>query len=385
MGPEALIAPHYQQLLVKVLGFFMVALLAGELSQQLHDTGRQLQREEAYSKAVQQELAQVVQPIRSGLAILGPDGVVRSANPMAVQIFPALAHQPASEVVPDYENRHQGMWEVQTRSDTGEAMHVIVTFNPLEDGGGVLVMEDVTSLREIEHLVRKEERFTAVGNLAASIAHEIRNPLASLSGAMQLIQPAEGEEELYAIVQREVRRLNEMVTRFLQSTRSSAFHPVPTDLEELVKQVVETFGKDPQYQEMVQVDVEFEDLAPFMLDREQMRQVLWNLLLNAAQAMPEGGQIRVTGHRIGERLRLVVTDQGIGVEPENLERLFDPFYTTRVGGTGLGLATVERHVREHKGEVWVQSEVGQGTTFAVWLPVAAPKAAVKADEERAHG
>jgi len=385
MGPEALVAPHYQQLLVKVLGFFMVALLAGELSQQLHDTGRQLQREEAYSKAVQQELAQVVQTIRSGLAILGPDGVVRSANPMAVQIFPALAHQPASEVVPDYENRHQGMWEVQTRSDTGEAMHVIVTFNPLEDGGGVLVMEDVTSLREIEHLVRKEERFTAVGNLAASIAHEIRNPLASLSGAMQLIQPAEGEEELYAIVQREVRRLNEMVTRFLQSTRSSAFHPVPTDLEELVKQVVETFGKDPQYQEMVQVDVEFEDLAPFMLDREQMRQVLWNLLLNAAQAMPEGGQIRVTGHRIGERLRLVVTDQGIGVEPENLERLFDPFYTTRVGGTGLGLATVERHVREHKGEVWVQSEVGQGTTFAVWLPVAAPKAAVKADEERAHG
>ena len=81
----------------------------------------------------------------------------------------------------------------------------------------------------------------------------------------------------------------------------------------------------------------------------------------------------------------MVTDQGIGVEPENLERLFDPFYTTRVGGTGLGLATVERHVREHKGEVWVQSEVGQGTTFAVWLPVAAPKAAVKADEERAHG
>jgi signal transduction histidine kinase len=176
-----------------------------------------------------------------------------------------------------------------------------------------------------------------------------------------------------------------MVTRFLQSTRSSAFHPVPTDLEELVKEVVETFGKDPQYQEVVRVEVEFEDLAPVVLDREQMRQVLWNLLLNGAQAMPEGGQILVTGHRIGERLRLVVTDQGIGVAPENLERLFDPFYTTRVGGTGLGLATVERNVRAHNGEVWVQSEVGQGTTFAVWLPVSTPRAVVQSDEERARG
>ena len=113
----------------------------------------------------------------------------------------------------------------------------------------------------------------------------------------------------------------------------------------------------------------FQPIGPLPLDRERVRQILWNLLLNAAQAMPNGGSIRISGEQVGNRVRMMVSDDGVGVDAKDVGRLFDPFYTTRVGGTGLGLATVDRCAREHGGEVWIRSKPGQGTTFAVWLPV----------------
>jgi two-component system sensor histidine kinase PilS (NtrC family) len=113
----------------------------------------------------------------------------------------------------------------------------------------------------------------------------------------------------------------------------------------------------------------FQPLDPMPLDRERVRQILWNLLLNAAQAMPKGGGIRISGERVGVRVRLMVSDDGVGVENKDINRLFDPFYSTRVGGTGLGLATVERCARDHGGEIWVRSRPGKGTTFAVWFPL----------------
>jgi two-component system sensor histidine kinase PilS (NtrC family) len=230
-------------------------------------------------------------------------------------------------------------------------------------------MEDVTSLSEIEERVRREERFSAVGHLAAAIAHEVRNPLASLSGAVQLLSVGPEEERLMEIVRREVGRIDEMITRFLQSTRRTAFHAVPTDLEEMVNEVVETFAQDQRYANLIQVHVMFQPLDPMPLDRERVRQILWNLLLNAAQAMPKGGGIRISGERVGVRVRLMVSDDGVGVDNKDINRLFDPFYSTRVGGTGLGLATVERCARDHGGEIWVRSQPGKGTTFAVWFPL----------------
>ena len=110
-------------------------------------------------------------------------------------------------------------------------------------------------------------------------------------------------------------------------------------------------------------------VPPVEADREQVRQVVWNLLLNAAQAMPGGGLIRVGLQHVGDRVRLMVSDEGVGIPSGDLEKVFDPFYSKRVGGTGLGLATVERVAREHGGKVWVQSSEGKGTTFALWLPV----------------
>jgi two-component system sensor histidine kinase PilS (NtrC family) len=137
----------------------------------------------------------------------------------------------------------------------------------------------------------------------------------------------------------------------------------------LVKEVVETFSQDQQYADTVNTQIMFQPIGPLPLDRERVRQILWNLLLNAAQAMPDGGDIRISGEQVGGRVRVMVSDDGVGVDAQDVGRLFDPFYTTRVGGTGLGLATVERCAREHGGEVWIRSKPGAGTTFAVWLPI----------------
>lgn len=365
---RTLITPLYAEILVKVFGFFLVAILAGELAEQLRKTGVRLAEEEAQVRALEQELSDVVQSLSMGLAIVGRNGRLRSANRPALEFFPQLKTLKVEEVIPQFSSS-EDVWEVENEREDESPQVIFVSRSNLEDGGAVLTMEDVTSLREIEERVRRDERFSAVGHLAAAIAHEVRNPLASLSGAVQLLKVDEEEERLMEIVQREISRINELVTRFLQSTRSTAFHPVPTDLEELVNEVVETFSQDQQYAGLIQVHVMFQSLTPMPLDRERVRQILWNLLLNAAQAMPEGGSIRVSGERVGLRVRLMVSDDGVGVDSKDLNRLFDPFYTTRVGGTGLGLATVDRCAREHGGEVWVRSKEGQGTTFAVWLPL----------------
>lgn|GEM_PF-1563540 len=364
-GPNA---PVYAEVLLTIFGFFLVAMLAGQLAEQLRATGRQLQAEEAHSRSLQAELAQVAQTIRSGLAVIGADGALRSANQRALELFPELEVESAPRAIPGWLDEESGLWEVSVPA--GDMLrHVIVTRSDMEDGRSVLTLEDVTSLREIERQLQREERYNAVGHLAAAIAHEVRNPLASLSGAVQLLSRDRDDEPLHEIIQREVGRINDLVTQFLETTRPAELTRRLSDLGPLVSEVAETFAKDQRYREDIRVVEEIDDLPLLDLDGERVRQVLWNLLLNAAQAMPSGGMIHVSAVVVGERVRLMVADEGVGIAEEDLQRVFDPFYTTRQGGTGLGLATVERVAREHGGSVWVRSEPGGGTAIAIWLPV----------------
>ena len=142
---------------------------------------------------------------------------------------------------------------------------------------------------------------------------------------------------------------------------------MPTDLNAMVRDVVEAFQSDRRYDTEVVVDAAV--VPGLMLDQDQFRTVLWNLLLNAAQHMPQGGVISIVVQAVGKRVRLLVKDGGSGIPASELPHVWDPFYTRRSGGTGLGLATVERVVRAHDGEVWVHSTEGAGTTFGIWLPV----------------
>lgn len=233
--------------------------------------------------------------------------------------------------------------------------------------------------------LRRADRLSAMGELSAGLAHEIRNPLGSIEGAVQILRrkqlEEETKEEFGDLAQRELDRLKGIVNRFLRFARPQAPRRMPTDpmvlLESVSKLVAETakMGK-------VQVRVESASGLPAIsIDQEQIKQVLLNLAINAVQAMPTGGEVVLCAVADRDNLLLEVRDQGIGIAEENLERIFNPFFTTRDEGTGLGLSIAERIVSQHGGRIALRRNRTNGMTFSVVLPIAEP---IRADAAEAH-
>ncbi len=359
-------------MLSKVFAFYLVALLAGELGARLEATGEKLAAEAARGQLLADDLAKVLDAVLVGVVLVGPDGRARKANGPAYSLFPSLDGKLLAEFLPGW--AENTVWEAEVPIE-GSPRALLFTRAQTETGA-VVVVEDITDLRRMQQRIAREERLSAVGRLSSGIAHEIRNPLTSLSGAVQLLKLSKKDEGLRDIITREVGRLNRLVTDFMNAGAPPELHPVPTELPRLVRDVVATFSKDPRYGK-VEVVVQGGEVPVLNLDQDQFHTVLWNLLLNAAQHMPEGGCIRISTEVVGRRVRVLIADDGTGIKNAELPHIWDPFYTRRSGGTGLGLATVERVVREHGGEVWVHSEASRGSTFGIWLPIPATSLMMK--------
>lgn len=353
-------------LLTEVFGLFLVAMLTGELGVKLRETGLALKQEAARSDALAEDLQQIFQALRGGLALLAEDGTVRLANEPARALLPGLGTEPLAGLFPGAEDTVQAVWEVDGQGPNQDRTLLVIR-SPTEGGGSVLAIEDVTELRDIQRRVDREERLSAVGRLSTGIAHEIRNPLTSLSGAVQLMDLSDSDQRLREIVLREVDRLNRLVTDFMTSAQPPRLQLADGSVPALIAEVAEAFSHDSRYAS-VGVQLELQELEPARIDGDQLKHVFWNLLLNSAQHMPEGGSIWIRAFAEGDWVVAEVQDDGIGIPPERLPKIFDPFYTARTGGTGLGLATVERVVREHGGSVAVRSQVGEGTTVVVRIP-----------------
>jgi two-component system sensor histidine kinase PilS (NtrC family) len=311
------------------------------------------------------EHATVLDQVGTGVLTADEKGVIRSLNPAAVRMLGEASGSTLETLFPG--RGKQSTWE-ETRK---KAMYVC-SQAALPQGGWVVVVDDVTELYRMREKSARQERFAAVGRLAASVAHEIRNPLASLSGCLQMLAE-DRENRLASLALEEAQRLNRLVEDFLQTARAPVVKPRPTDLPELLSSVVDTFSQDPRYAQTVQVQLEAETAAA-VLDPDRIRQVLWNLLINAAQAMPEGGRIQVVSRPspalegIPDGVDLWIRDEGTGVPPEDLVRIFDPFYSSRSGGTGLGLALVDQIVGGHGGHITASRRPERGTEFHIWLP-----------------
>jgi two-component system sensor histidine kinase PilS (NtrC family) len=354
---------------LRVMGFFLAALLAGKLTERLRAAEEQLERQASRTYALEQDLSQVVGALRSGIVLIDADGRLRSANPMALDLFPALANRPAAEVISGWEDQLEGAWETVQRGEDDRARHLLLSRSPMDDGGAVLTIEDVSRLRRMEQEVRQQERLSAVGRFAASIAHEVRNPLTALSGAVQMMEVAPDDQPLREIVLDEVARIERLITDLLESARPQAPQLQPTDLGGIIAAVVTAMGADPRIAGRVSLETQLKAVPPLQADPDQLRQVIWNLLSNAAQSMTDGGVVQVRLGVEGEGVTIMVRDEGVGIAEADLARIFDPFFTKRTGGTGLGLAVVDRIVRAHGGQIRVRSRLQQGTTFAIWLPL----------------
>ncbi len=221
--------------------------------------------------------------------------------------------------------------------------------------------------------LRRADRLSALGELSAGLAHEIRNPLGSVEGALQILQkpelPVETRKEFGDLAQKEINRLKGLVTNFLDFARPQKPVRKPTDIADLLH-TVRTLTEETARLSNVRMVLETAPrLPPISLDSEQMKQVLLNLVINAIHAMPGGGDVLVRAFTERDLFVIEVRDAGIGIRPEHLEKIFDPFFTTRAEGTGLGLSIAYGIVSQHGGHITAQSNPDRGMTFRVAVPL----------------
>jgi PAS domain S-box-containing protein len=242
--------------------------------------------------------------------------------------------------------------------------------------GSVNVLKDVTAEKRLQAQMIQSEKLAAMGRLAASLAHEINNPLQAIQGCLDLAQTsagnAEKQQRFLSMAQDEFNRLTNIVQHMLDFFRPSKGIRSSVDLQLAVSDVLSLSHKRLQHAK-VNARLEWDsDVPPIAGVNNQLQQVFLNLILNAVEAMPEGGEIGIHGgKRMLEKewLTVAITDTGCGVPGDDLEKIFEPFYTTKPNGTGLGLAVCRNILANHGGHLSVSSEVGRGSTFTVWLPI----------------
>jgi two-component system sensor histidine kinase PilS (NtrC family) len=257
----------------------------------------------------------------------------------------------------------------------GDEAPIRMTFSALRAGDGrriglIAACEDLSIIRAMEARMRAADRLASLGRMAANIAHEIRNPLASLSGAVEVLAagaPGETRERLGQIVLKETERLNGIIREFLEYARPAPLSRAPVNVAEIADEVLMLLEHQAT-PGLLKVVREFSPTLAWSVDRQQFRQALWNLCLNSLQAMPEGGELRVSIATVAGQLMLRVADTGEGIPRADLGHIFEPFFSTKSNGTGIGLALVHRIVQDHGGEIDVQSRPGVGTAFTVTVP-----------------
>jgi signal transduction histidine kinase len=230
------------------------------------------------------------------------------------------------------------------------------------------------SLREAEEAVRRSDRLAALGQLAAGLAHELRNPLGTIRASAEMLNrsvAAENEvaREVAGFIAEEVDRTNSLVTRFLDFVRPLELRPAIADLAQVLDRSVSMVEREAAAREVTIYKNYSPDIRPFPLDAELMERVFYNLLANAAQATAPGGAVTIKTRPMGANAEISVIDRGEGIEPKIMDTIFNPFFTTKADGVGLGLAICSKIVDQHGGTITVESERGKGSVFRVCLPL----------------
>jgi len=388
---------------LNVFGFLAVAALTGYLAEGLRRADAQLQQASSELADVQAFSRHVVDSLTSGLATTDMTGIVATYNRAAEAITgltgARAVGQPASAVLqlplslaglfgPAAGRPKQTRVEYGFSRQDGKQIEMGLSAAPLMtprgETGFILTFQDVTESRKVDREARVQQRLAAVGEMAAGIAHEIRNPLASMSGSIQILRqelPLTDEQgQLMDIVIRESERLNETIRSFLAYARPQRQSMRYMDVRQVITDTATLLQNSAERSESHRIAVEVPaDAVMLQADEAQIRQIVWNLATNGLRAMPSGGRLTLAVTPPAGDAPLVVisvSDEGVGIAPEELEGIFQPFRGSFERGTGLGLAMVHRIVSDYSGEVKVNSTRGAGTTVQVRFPAGAA-AAVK--------
>lgn len=376
------------------VAFLVVGLLSSKLSER-YSSGEKLKEATRSLENLRALHERIIESIRSGLITIDLDGNIVTFNAMAQEITGYRARDMRGKsiyyVLGDI-GREIGMAlkagsekETQLRHEMGfttpDGFVVQIGFSiaPLiaesgEKTGLIITFQDLTDIRTMEESVRRKDRLAAVGRVAAGLAHEIRNPLGAMRGAIQILesqtQKNSSQANLMDIILRESDRLNSIITNFLKYARPAVGTFSELDVCEAIEDTLTLLRHSPEVREDHVLRSDVPDKPVIMNgDVAQVKQIFWNLARNAMQAMPDGGTfcIKVEELRNG-RIRIVFSDTGCGMPPEQVEQLFEPFSTSTTGGTGLGLSIVYQIVRDHNGTISVSSKENDGTKITLELP-----------------
>ncbi len=358
----------------QVAAQLLIAVLSGYLADQLSRTGGQLSERELDLEKLQSLQTEIVTSIPSGLLTADGQGVITYANPAAEAILDepgGLLGRPVEALIPNVLSARTGR-RLETMAATRAGKRSLgLSITPLVGQPGyLLVFQDLTELRRMQVELSQIDHLASLGRTMATLAHEVKNPLAAVRGSAQLLateQPAGTPgERLTQLIVRESDRLVELLDSYLALARPAAPVRGPTALDRLAAETIEMLRNDPEVANRV---IE-EQLAPATasVDPGQVKQVLINLLRNACAAVQAGGRVRVTVAPSAAGVTLEVWDSAGALAAEDLDRVFQPFYTTKQGGTGLGLSTSRSIVLAHGGAIEVSSSAQSGTSFVVRLP-----------------
>lgn len=359
-----------------LIGVGALSFIFGDQLQRSADTLATTRRAAADLLTLHQD---IVRSLSSGLITTSPEGIVLTTNQSAANI---LRMTPGKLIGRQIDTVMPGIAQVTKRADltvptSDDEIVVGVTVSPLRDVhdqivGRVINFQDLTELKRLEAHARRTERMATVGQLAAGVAHEIRNPMASISGSIELLrqspQTSDDDRQLMTIVHREVQRLNALIGDLLDYANPRAKQPVDFDLGTLVAETVQVARGDKNFAD-VELTSSTDQPLPIHADPAKLRQVVWNLIRNAADAASTGGKhVRVEARKTPDGATVLVEDDGPGIPESLVGRIFDPFVTTKQKGTGLGLATCHAIVTEHGGSIDVETAVGKGTKMIVRIP-----------------
>ena len=405
-GQERDSGTYFFTILMNMAGFFLVGFLSGYLAEELQSSSRRVREHERDLSKLSTLHASIVQSMTSGLLTIDLEGLIVFSNNAAQEILgiksSEIAELTVTELFPaiDISQLPRGSGPAIRKSavrretaythPTGLQITIGYSASILQNESGetfgwTIIFIDLTKLKAIEEHIQRMERLVLAGRFAAEIAHEIKNPLAAMSGAMQMLQGEMGHNALHKklmeIVQREIERINGLVTEFLWMTKGS---PKSAQVEDValcsaIEEIIALLKAKNQVTTSHAIRTDFQTRPLIAIDPHHLQRVLWNLFINALEAMPEGGDLSVrvniqddSPDGSGKAVRVDICDTGCGIADDALKRIFDPFFTTKTNGTGLGLSIVYQLVEKAAGRIEVSRPyTGSGTVFSLFFPPSA--------------